>query len=166
MERFRDFGERGLHSGLSTLNGFQKFILRGNVIDLAVGIMIGAAFNGVVTSLVGDVITPLIPAAGKGLSALVIGPIPWTGGTLRVGSFINAVITFLILAFVVYLFVVRPVNALVDRFKPHQEPQAPTTRDCPFCLSTIPLKATRCPYCTSQLLPADTQAAQPRAQSA
>ena len=165
MERFRDFGERGLHSGLSTLSGFQKFILRGNVVDLAVGIMIGAAFNGVVTSLVGDIITPLIPAAGKGLSGLVY-TIPWTGGQFKLGTFINAIISFLILAFVIYFFVVRPVNALTDRFKPHQEPQAPTTRDCPFCLSTIPLKATRCPYCTSQLLPADTQTAQPRAQSA
>ena len=101
MERFRDFGERGLHSGLKTMGDFEKFILRGNVVDLAVGIMIGAAFSGIINSLVGDIITPLIPAAGKGLSALVIGPIPWTGGTLRVGSFINAVITFLILAFVV-----------------------------------------------------------------
>jgi large conductance mechanosensitive channel len=165
MERFRDLGERGLHSGLSTLSGFEKFILRGNVVDLAVGIMIGAAFNGVVTSLVSDIITPLIPAAGKNLATLTV-PIFWTHGTMRVGSFINAIITFLILAFVIYFFVVRPVNALTDRFKPHQEPQAPTTRECPFCLSTIPIKATRCPYCTSQLLPADTPTTQPRAQSA
>jgi large conductance mechanosensitive channel len=165
MERFRDFGERGLHSGLSTLSGFEKFILRGNVVDLAVGIMIGAAFNGVVTSLVGDIITPLIPAAGKGLDGLVYR-VPWTGDQLRLGPFIDAIITFLILAFVIYFFVVRPVNALTDRFKPHQEPQAPTTRECPFCMSSIPLKATRCPYCTSQLLPADTSTTQPRAQSA
>src|SRR5947209_6421768 len=165
MERFKDFGERGLHSGLSTLSGFEKFILRGNVVDLAVGIMIGTAFNGVVNSLVSDIITPLIPAAGKNLATLTV-PILWTHGTMRVGSFINAIITFLILAFVIYFFVVRPVIALTDRFKPHQEPQAPTTRECPFCLSTIPLKATRCPYCTSQLLPADTATTQPRAQSA
>lgn len=165
MERFRDFGERGLHSGLKTLSGFEKFILRGNVVDLAVGIMIGAAFSAIVTSLVGDIITPLIPAAGKGLSGLVV-TVPWTGGQMRIGSFINAVISFLILAFVVYFFIVRPVNALVDRFKPHEEPKTPTTREYPFCLSTVPLKATRCAYCTAQLPPAETPTTQPRAQSA
>ena len=165
MERFREFGERGLHSGLKTLRGFEKFILRGNVVDLAIGIMIGAAFNSIVTSLVGDIITPLIPAAGQSLSGLV-AHVPWTKSPILIGSFIKAVITFLILAFVVYFFIVQPVNALMDRFKPHQEPQTPTTRECPFCLSTIPLKATRCPYCTSQLLPAEATTAQPRGQSA
>jgi large conductance mechanosensitive channel len=165
MERFRDFGERGLHSGLSTLSDFEKFILRGNVVDLAVGIMIGAAFSGIVNSLVGDIITPLIPAAKTGLSALVV-PIPWTGGQMKIGTFINAVITFLILAFVIYFFIVRPVNALTERFQPKKAAQAPTTRECPFCLSTVPLKATRCAYCTAQLPPAEPPTTPTRAQSA
>src|SRR5579884_209882 len=118
MERFRDLGERGLHSGLSTLGDFEKFILRGNVVDLAVGIVIGAAFNNVVQEFVKDLITPFIgifggfnfpdwsPAIGKSHFAI--------------GAFLNAVIAFLIIALVIYFFVVRPVNALTDRFKPHQ----------------------------------------------
>src|SRR6266699_2848042 len=134
-----------------TLGDFQKFILRGNVVDLAVGIMIGAAFSGVVNSLVGDIITPLIPGLGKGLSDLVITS--YTGSKVQVGHFINTVISFLILAFVIYFFIVRPVNALMDRFKPRPA-ATPTTRECPYCLSTIPLKATRCAYCTAQLPPA------------
>jgi len=137
----------------STLNDFQKFILRGNVVDLAVGIMIGAAFSGVVNALVGDIITPLIPASKNGLSALAY-KVPYTGGTLQVGAFINALIAFLILALVIYFFVVKPVNALMALHKP-KAAEAPTTRDCPYCLSTIPLRATRCAYCTAQLPPAD-----------
>src|SRR5437867_6481635 len=94
---------------LGALSGFKAFILRGNVVDLAVGIMIGAAFSAVVSSLVGDIITPLIPGAGKSLANLSYH-IGYTGGTLQVGHFINAVISFLILALVIYFFVVRPVN--------------------------------------------------------
>ena len=122
------------------------------MVDLAVGIMIGAAFTAVVNSLVGDIITPLIPGAGKSLANLSV-PVPYTGGTLQVGHFLNAVISFLILALVIYFFIVRPVNALMDRFKPRPA-ATPTTRECPYCLSTIPLKATRCAYCTAQLPPA------------
>src|SRR6266702_6533208 len=130
---------------------FRTFILRGNVVDLAVGIMIGAAFSGVVNSLVGDIITPLIPGVGKGLSDLVFNS--YTGSKVQVGHFITTVISFLILALVIYFFVVRPVNSLMDRFKPRPA-ATPTTRECPYCLSTIPLKATRCAYCTAQLPPA------------
>ena len=137
---------------VGVLSGFKSFILRGNVVDLAIGIMIGVAFSGVVNSLVGDIITPLIPALGKGLSDASITV--YTGGTLRYGHFINTVLSFLILAFVIYFFIVRPVNALMDRFKPRPA-ATPTTRDCPFCLSTVPLKATRCAYCTAQLPPAE-----------
>ena len=136
---------------VGVLSGFKAFILRGNVVDLAVGIMIGVAFTGVVNSLVGDIITPLIPGLGKGLSDLVITS--YTGSKVQVGHFINTVISFLILAFVIYFFIVRPVNALMDRFKPRPA-ATPTTRECPYCLSTIPLKATRCAYCTAQLPPA------------
>ena len=136
---------------VGVLSGFKAFILRGNVFDLAIGIMIGAAFSGVVNSLVGDIITPLIPGVGKGLSDLVITS--YTGSKVQVGHFVNTVISFLILALVIYFFIVRPVNALMDRFKPRPA-ATPTTRECPYCLSTIPLKATRCAYCTAQLPPA------------
>jgi large conductance mechanosensitive channel len=143
--------QRAEKATVGVLSGFKAFILRGNVVDLAVGIMIGAAFTGVVNSLVGDIITPLIPGMGKGLSDLVITS--YTGSKVQVGHFINTVISFLILAFVIYFFIVRPVNALMDRFKPRPA-ATPTTRECPYCLSTIPLKATRCAYCTAQLPPA------------
>lgn len=141
-----------------TLSGFQKFILRGNVVDLAVGIMIGAAFSAIVTALVSDVITPLIPVPGNSLSTVVI-KVPWTGGRVLIGTFINAIITFLILAVVIYFFVVQPVNALVARYKPQEQEAPPTTRDCPYCLSSINIMATRCAYCTSPLPP--PQQAQP-----
>lgn len=144
---------------LGTFSGFKSFILRGNVVDLAVGIMIGAAFNNVVMGLVNDVITPLIPATGKSLAALSYR-VPFTGGTLQLGAFINTVITFLILAFVIYFFVVRPVNALMALHK-KGVPDTTNTRDCPYCLSSVPLRATRCAYCTSQLPPPG----QPTAQS-
>ncbi len=137
------------------LGDFRTFILRGNVVDLAVGIMIGAAFASIVNSLVGDIITPLIPGNGKiGLTDLAIS-IPWTGSKMNIGHFINVVISFLILAFVIYFFIVRPVNALMARFKPKTPDKLVTTRDCPFCLSSVPLKATRCAYCTSPLPPAE-----------
>jgi large conductance mechanosensitive channel len=141
-----------------TLSGFQTFILRGNVVDLAVGIMIGAAFSSVVTGLVNDVITPLIPVTNTSLQKLTIG-VPWTKTPVLLGTFINAIITFLILAVVIYFFVVQPVNALVARYKPQEQEAPPTTRDCPYCLSSINIMATRCAYCTSPLPP--PQQAQP-----
>ncbi|MGH2494025.1 MAG: large conductance mechanosensitive channel protein MscL [Ktedonobacteraceae bacterium] len=141
-----------------TVGGFKTFLLRGNVVDLAVGIVIGVAFGTVVTALVGDVITPLIPAPGGNLSAWVIS-VPWTGKPLAIGSFINAVISFVIIAAAVYYLVVLPVNTLMARFKPQEAPAEPApTRDCPYCLSSIPAAATRCPQCTSPL-PAVAQSA-------
>ncbi len=156
MSAVRDFGERGLHSGVSTLGDFKKFILRGNVVDLAVGIVIGAAFTGVVNGFVKDFVTPLIGLIGiPDFANLVIhGP---NKNNFLVGDFINVIISFLITALVVYFFVVKPVNSLSDRFTPHKD-ATPTTRECPFCLSTVPLKATRCAYCTAQLPPADAPA--------
>ncbi len=136
------------------LGDFRTFILRGNVVDLAVGIMIGAAFSGVVNSLVSDIITPLIPIGKTGLSDWTY-TILYTGGKFQPGHFINTIISFLILAFVIYFFIVRPVNALTERFKPKTPDKPVTTRDCPFCLSSVPLKATRCAYCTSPLPPAE-----------
>src|SRR5437667_6880098 len=93
----------------SNLSDFQKFILRGNVVDLAVGIMIGAAFSGVVNALVGDVVTPIIPLGNTGLSGWAY-KVPW-GGTVRIGTFMNTIIAFLILAFIIFFFIVKPVNA-------------------------------------------------------
>ena len=154
----RDLQGLGKRTG-GALSGFKAFILRGNVVDLAVGIVIGAAFGTVVNSFVSNVITPLIPAPGGNLSTWAI-PIAYTGKPLLIGAFINAIIAFLIIAAVIYYFVVLPVNALMARFKPKEVEAPPTTRDCPYCLSSVPLKATRCAYCTSPL-PPPGQAAEP-----
>jgi len=139
-------------STTGTLGGFRTFILRGNVVDLAVGIVIGVAFSTLVMSFVSNVITPLIPAPGGSLSTWFI-TIPWTNKPLNIGTFINAVISFIIMAFVIYYFVVLPINGLVARFKPKEVPAPASTRDCPYCFSTIPIQASRCPDCTSQVQP-------------
>jgi large conductance mechanosensitive channel len=146
------------HRAWGTLGDFQKFILRGNVVDLAVGIMIGAAFSAIVTAFVADIITPLIPAFNGGLDVLKIH-VAYTNSDVKIGAFLIAIISFLILAFVVYFFVVKPVNVLTERFTPKKPPAEPTTRECPYCLSTIPLKATRCAFCTAQLPPPEQMAA-------
>ncbi len=144
------------------LGGFRAFILRGNVVDLAVGIVIGAAFTAVVNGLVSDVITPLIPIANGSLSNWKL-TVPYNkSATLNVGAFINAIITFLIVALVIYFFVVRPVNALMARYKPKEVEAPPATRDCPYCLNSVPLMATRCGYCTSPLPPPNQSMAAPR----
>lgn len=153
MDRLRDYEGRGLQYGRSTLGDFGKFILRGNVVDLAVGIVIGAAFTAVVNSFVNNIITPLIPVGRNSLAGIVIG-LPYGKG-IQLGTFIEAIISFLIVAAIIYFFVVKPVNALTERFTPKKAPEAPTTRECPFCLSTVPLRATRCAYCTAQLPPAN-----------
>jgi large conductance mechanosensitive channel len=150
----RNIGASGLHAGFKELGGFRKFILRGNVVDLAVGIVIGAAFTAVVSSVVSGIFTPLIGLFGVPDFANLAYKSA-NGNIFKFGAVINALITFLITALVVYFFVVRPMNALQDRFTPHHEPAAPTTRDCPFCLSTVPLKATRCAFCTAQLSPVE-----------
>jgi large conductance mechanosensitive channel len=154
----KDLGGRGLHAGLSTLGDFQKFILRGNVVDLAVGVVIGAAFSGLVQGFVGDFLQPLIGAIiayitqgqTQSLDLYVSGPFRW-------GHFIGLSISFLLTAVVLYFFVVKPINFLQDRYdrlRPKRE-EAPTTRECPFCLSTVARAATRCAYCTAQLPPVD-----------
>jgi len=134
----------------SSLSGFRTFILRGNVVDLAIGIIIGAAFGAVVTGLVTDIITPLIPAPGGSLATWA-PVVSYTGKPLLIGAFLNTLLSFLIVALVIYYFVVLPMNALLARFKPKEVELPPTTRDCPYCIKTIDLRATRCPNCTSKL---------------
>jgi large conductance mechanosensitive channel len=128
---------------------FRTFVLRGNVIDLAVAVVIGAAFGAIVTSLVENLITPLIAAIGgqPDFSALSF---TINNSVFRYGAFLNALISFLIIALVVFLFIVKPVNALMARFKPTPEEPAPT-QECPYCLSSIPVGARRCAFCTAEL---------------
>jgi large conductance mechanosensitive channel len=132
------------------LSGFRAFLLRGNVVDLAIAVVIGAAFGTVVAAFVKDLITPLIAAIGGQPN---FGNLSFTinKSHFLYGDFINAVISFLIIAAVIYYFVVVPYNRLMARFRPQPEP-APM-RDCPFCMSNIPAAATRCPFCTSEVGP-------------
>jgi large conductance mechanosensitive channel len=134
---------------MKAMNDFKAFILRGNVVDLAVGIIIGAAFGAVVNALVKDLFTPLIAAIfGKPDFSAIKFTI--NNSQFLIGDFINVVIAFLTIALVVFFFVVRPVNALMARRKTEM-PVDPTTHECPYCLSSIPTKATRCPFCTSDV---------------
>jgi large conductance mechanosensitive channel len=128
------------------LKGFRDFILRGNVMDLAVAFIMGAAFNAIVTSLVKDVLTQLIAAVvGKqDFSAVVVKV---NGTPVMIGNFLNATISFLIVAFVVYFFMVLPLNSLMARFKGPAPEVPPATKACPECLSDIPLAAKRCSHC-------------------
>lgn len=131
------------------MKGFKQFLLRGNVVDLAVGVVIGAAFGAVVTALVKDLLTPFIAA--------VVHKPDFSGFSFTLndskflyGDFLNAIISFVIIAAAVYFFVVLPINALISRA--HREPPAdPTTRKCPQCLSEIPIGAKRCAFCTSEV---------------
>src|SRR5438045_8060647 len=133
---------------MGAMKDFRDFVLRGNVVDLAVGVVIGAAFGTVITAFVKDIITPLVSIPGT----TNFNDIYWQVGGARflIGDFINAVIAFVLIAFAVFFFVVRPVNALMARFKP-DKPEPEITRECPFCLSKVPLQATRCAFCTSEI---------------
>jgi len=133
------------------LKGFQQFILRGNVVDMAVGVVIGAAFGSVVTALTKDLLTPLIAAlVGKpDFSAISFT----VGSTIfPVGDFINALVSFLLIAAAVYFFVVTPVNLLVAKMRKAPAPADPTTKKCPECLSEIPIDARRCSYCSQPVV--------------
>lgn len=150
------------------LKDFKAFIMRGNVVDMAVGIIIGAAFGAIITSLVKDIIMPpiglllgnvdfanLFAVLKEGATA---GPYESLTAaqeagavTINYGQFINFVIIFLIVALVVFFFVVRPIAKMQAAKKVEAPPAAPTTKECPRCFSTIPIKATRCPNCTSEL---------------
>ena len=129
------------------LKGFKQFLLRGNVVDMAVGIVVGAAFGAVVTGFVKDLMTPFIAALVKqpDFSALTF---TINGSKFLYGEFVNAAVSFLIIAAAVYFFVVVPVNALIARTK-KDPPADPTTKKCQECLSEIPIAARRCAFCTS-----------------
>ncbi len=129
------------------MKGFKQFLLRGNVIDLAVGVAVGAAFGAVVTALVKDLLMPLIAAiVGKPDFASLTFTL--NGSTFLLGDFINALLAFALIAAAIYFFVVLPVNAFISRSK-RDAPLDPTTRKCPECLSEIPLAARRCAFCTA-----------------
>ena len=132
------------------LKGFKQFLLRGNVVDLAVAVVIGGAFGAVVAALVKDLITPLIAAV---VGAPDFSAIAFTinGATFAVGDFINALLAFLFVAIAIYFFVVVPVNALVARMNRGEAPPDPTTKTCGECLSEIPIKARRCKFCTAPI---------------
>jgi large conductance mechanosensitive channel len=128
---------------------FKKFISKGNVMDMAVGIIIGGAFTSIVSSLVDDIINPILGLFG----GMNFDQLAWniTGDvTLNYGKFITAVINFLIMALVVFL-IVKGLNAASSKFKKEEKPAAPTTKKCPYCKSEIAIDATRCPHCTSEL---------------
>ncbi|MGH7241232.1 MAG: large conductance mechanosensitive channel protein MscL [Candidatus Saccharimonadales bacterium] len=134
------------------LKDFRKFILRGNVVDLAVAVVIGAAFGAIVTALVKDLVTPLIAAIG--------GQPDFSGLTFTVnkskfmyGDFVNAVISFVMIAAVVFFFVVQPLNKLMSHLKPSDDVDKPAERECPECLSAIPAAAKRCKYCGAASTP-------------
>jgi large conductance mechanosensitive channel len=131
------------------LKDFRQFLLRGNLVDLAIAVVIGAAFGAVVAALVKDIITPLIAAIGgqpdfSGLDFTI------NKSRFAYGDFLNAILTFVIIAAVVFFFVVKPVNALMERMQT-SEPVDEETRECPACLSQIPYAARRCAYCTEEV---------------
>ena len=144
---------------------FKKFIMRGNVIDLAVGVIIGGAFQAIVNSLVNDIVSPLLSLITKGINFsdkfIVLGVTDEVFktaeaakeagfATLNYGSLITAVINFLIMAFVIFLLV-KGINKIMSVGKKAEEPAAPTTKTCPFCKSEVSIEATRCPHCTSEI---------------
>ena len=128
---------------------FKEFLLRGNLVELAVAVVIGVAFAALVDSLVKDLVTPLIAAIGgkQDFSALTF---TINGSVFRYGAFLNALLSFLIIAAVVYFLVVKPVNALMARRKT-EPPVDESVRECPECLSSIPAGARRCAFCTAEL---------------
>jgi large conductance mechanosensitive channel len=131
------------------LKEFRDFVLRGNVVDLAVAVVIGAAFGAVVTSMVENLITPLIAAIGGEPD---FGALSFTinGSEFGYGAFLNAVIAFVLIASVVFFLVIKPLNAVMAHMKPERPVDQPT-RECPECMSDIPVRARRCAFCTAQV---------------
>jgi len=131
------------------MKDFREFLLRGNLVDTAVGIVIGLAFAAVVTALVADLITPLIAAIG-GQSDFSRLTFSLNGSRFLYGAFLNALIAFVVIAAVIFFLVVKPVNALMKRYKA-EPPLDETVRQCPYCLSEIPVAASRCAFCTQEV---------------
>lgn len=130
------------------LKEFKEFALRGNVVDLAVGVIIGGAFQAIVTSLTSDVISPFIGLfASTDFSDLVL---TINGVAIKYGSFITAVINFIIMAFIIFMFI-KVLNKITSFDKKEETPAEPTTKECPYCYSEIHIKATRCPHCTGEI---------------
>jgi large conductance mechanosensitive channel len=142
--RLRKAGAHAVPGG-ANMGGFKNFILRGNVVDMAVGIVVGAAFGTVVTAFVKDLLTPFIAAIIKQPDFSTVA-FTVNGSKFMVGEFVNALISFLLIATAVYFGIVIPISRLLAMT---EKPEAPTTRQCPECLSEIPLKARRCAHCTS-----------------
>lgn len=130
------------------LEEFKAFALKGNVMDLAVGVIIGGAFQAIVTSLVGDIISPIIGIFASTDFSNLIATV--NGSEIKYGAFITAIINFVIMAFIIFC-IVKGLNRLSEIGKKEEAPKDPTEKTCPFCQSTISIKATRCPHCTSAL---------------
>ena len=132
------------------LKGFRTFIFRGNVVDLAIAVVIGGAFGQVVTALVKDLLTPLIAAvAGEPDFSAITFTI--NGSRFLIGDFVNAVLSFFLIAVAVYFFMVVPMNRFTERLRRGEAPPDPTTKKCPECLSEVAIAARRCAFCTSAL---------------
>lgn len=132
------------------IQGFKQFLLRGNVIDLAVAVVIGGAFGAVVTALVKDLLTPLI-AAAVGQPDFSAIKFTVNASEFLIGDFVNAIVSFLLISAAIYFFVVVPVNRLTARLRRGEAPPDPTTKKCPECLSEVPIAAHRCAFCTTAL---------------
>jgi large conductance mechanosensitive channel len=131
------------------LKDFKQFLVRGNAVDLAIAVVIGAAFGAVITALVEDLLTPLIAAIfGKPDFATLTFTV--NGSVFKYGAFLNAVIAFVLIAAAVFFFVIRPLNSLMQRMRREPTPD-PTSRKCPECLSEIPIGARRCAFCTAEV---------------
>ena len=138
------------------LQGFKQFILRGNVLDLAVAVVMGAAFGAVVTALVKDLITPLIAAiVGKPDFSAIEFTV--NGSKFAVGDFVNALVSFILIAAAVYFFIVLPMNTLLARMRRGEAAPDPTTKKCPECLSEVPIAARRCAFCTTSFAEATSR---------
>ena len=131
------------------LEEFKKFALRGNVLDMAIGVIVGGAFTGIVTSLTANFINPLLNLIMTGGTGEISDGVAWTLGA-AVASFLTTVVNFIITAFVLFVLL-KGINKLVSLGKKKEAPAAPTTKKCPYCLSEIPIAATRCAHCTSEL---------------
>jgi large conductance mechanosensitive channel len=137
-----------------SISGFRKFILRGNVIDLATGVVIGAAFTAVVNGLVEDFLTPLVNIPLGNDKSFSKQFFKWQGSKFQYGDFVNKLLTMILIGMALYYFVVIPVNSLMERFKPETEP-GQQTKTCPECKSSIPWDATRCAFCTVEQPPVE-----------